>query len=54
MNNASNIRTRFHVYDLNDRLCGVWYAISEVQAITLAIREGYDAWSAQEPTCTGW
>jgi hypothetical protein len=36
---------RYRVYDLNDKLCGVWYAANEVAAISAALSEGYDAWS---------
>lgn len=39
-------KTRFRVYDANDRLCGVWYAVDEIAAISAAMAEGYDAWSA--------
>lgn len=39
-------KTRYRVYDSNDKLCGVWYAASEVAAVIAAIKEGYDAWSA--------
>ena len=42
----SKTAIRFRVYDSNDNLCGVWYAASEVAAISAAIAEGYDAWSA--------
>lgn len=49
-----NNTTRFRVYDLSDKLCGVWYAVSEVAAISAAIREGYDAWSASETVYAGW
>lgn len=45
---------RFRVLDSNDRLCGVWYAVSEVAAISAAIKEGYDAWSADTSTSGGW
>lgn len=39
-------KTRYRVYDLNDNLCGVWYAENETAAISAAIQAGYDAWSA--------
>lgn len=42
-------KIRFRVYDLTDRLVGVWYATNEIAAIRAAISEGYDAWSA---SCT--
>ena len=45
--------TRFRVLNADDKLCGVWYAETEVQAIQLAIAEGYDAWSASAKQ-TGW
>ncbi len=45
---------RFRVLDLNDRFVGVWYAASEVAAISAAIAAGYDAWSADSSTSGGW
>lgn len=45
---------RYRVLDSSDRLCGVWYAVSEVAAIAAAIKEGYDAWSASSTTSGGW
>lgn len=39
-------KTRFTVLDRNDRFVGVWYACSEVEAISAALAAGYDAWSA--------
>lgn len=44
------MKTRYRVYDMNDQLCGIWYATSEVAAISAAISEGYDAWSAKTPS----
>lgn len=38
--------TRFRVYDMNDKLCGVWYAANEAAAIAAAIaltRSRFDA-----------
>ena len=46
--------TRYRVLDLNDNLCGVWYAASAVEAIALAIAEGYDAWSVDSRVVEGW
>jgi hypothetical protein len=46
--------TRYRVLDINDKLCGVWYAVSEVAAIAAAIREGYDAWSASSAHSGGF
>lgn len=40
------MKTRFTVLDINDRFLGVWYAVSEIEAIRAAIVAGYDAWSA--------
>jgi hypothetical protein len=55
MTNTNN-KTRFKVLDANDRdrLCGVWYATTEVEAIRMAISEGYDAWCALGPSYCGW
>lgn len=48
------MKTRYRVFDLNDKLCGVWYATSEAAAIAAAIGEGYDAWSASSAHAGGW
>lgn len=50
----SGTRIRFVVYDRADRLCGAWWATSEIEAIRAAIREGYDAWSAYPPSDRGF
>jgi hypothetical protein len=41
-----NALTRFTVLDASDRFVGTYYATSEVSAISAAIKDGYDAWSA--------
>jgi hypothetical protein len=60
MNNAAatttldTLNTRYKVFDGSDKLCGVWYARTEVDAIRAAIAERYDAWSAVAPMPEGW
>jgi hypothetical protein len=50
----TNSTTRYRVLDINDNLCGVWYARTAVEAIQKAIVDGYDAWSVSEQTLGGW
>jgi len=49
-NNTAKPSVRFHVYDFADKWLATRYAKDEIEAITWALSEGLDAWSAADST----